>query len=307
MFRQPSDLNIRYDWWRNACKGIIGPIHEDQPMDGYYRLRNVKANGDGTEFLPVAIFLHREVDPETGELANDEKQVAWIAGKMRDPANLWTWVAKTPVSFEAFTAAAETGKWPEEAPGDNFQPSDSFEALKDQLEASAKLAGEFQKIENQLQADQAGNLAGRLHKIQVALEAMRKVEKKPFDDGAAAVQTKFRPLLALALDSIDRLKAAMTPFMQAAEQAARAAVAEQSGDAAAATLDIKSRAGGMSGRRMGLRKEKIAVIVDYDKALAHVKDMPGVREAVEKVVKALVKAGQKVPGVEVKEEAKVQL
>jgi hypothetical protein len=61
----------------------------------------------------------------------------------------------------------------------------------------------------------------------------------------------------------------------------------------------------MGGRRTSTRKEVVANIVDFDAALAFVKDQPEIREAVEVCVRRCAKAGVKVPGVEIREETKV--
>ena len=63
----------------------------------------------------------------------------------------------------------------------------------------------------------------------------------------------------------------------------------------------------MGGRRTSTRTEKVVTVVNYEEALAFpaVHFHADVVNAVNKVVKALVKAGQTVPGVEVREEIKV--
>jgi hypothetical protein len=94
------------------------------------------------------------------------------------------------------------------------------------------------------------------------------------------------------------------PWLIKGQEAARAAVVSQSGEAAAAQLDIRPKAGGLSGTRTYLKSSKVVEIVDYEAALAHVKDNAAVKDCVAKVCKSLVKAGQKVPGVEVREEQK---
>ena len=65
---------------------------------------------------------------------------------------------------------------------------------------------------------------------------------------------------------------------------------------------VKIQAGGQRGRKAGLRTVTKYIVTDYAAALAHVKDHPDVRAAVEKVAAAQAKAGASVPGIETQTE-----
>lgn len=86
---------------------------------------------------------------------------------------------------------------------------------------------------------------------------------------------------------------------EAAAHAARVAVA-QANEVAAERVTAGTR-----GKSLHLRTQKVVVITDWDKAIAHVKDFEDVREAVIKRVRILIKAGATVPGAEVQIEEKV--
>lgn len=300
--RQPSDQDKAFTWYFAALKYGAGspqaPIHADEPQCGYFR---IKLNG---QVLPAYIALESPVD-ENGELDGDERLICKISNVERDPHQAWTWLAGHPVAYDYFKAAWETGKWPDEAPGANFQFSDSLDGLTDLLEAMMINASKLGPIDSQVKCDQAANLKDRVQACHKAMEAMRRAEKAPLDKAAQAVQNKFLPHLAKAMNLIDELRLAMEPWLTKAREAARAAAVEVAGEGAAANIEVKARAGGMEGRRTGLRDRRVPVIVNYKTAAIAVLDEPEVKAGVEKAVKRWFREGKTAPGVEVREESKV--
>ena len=94
-------MSQSYTYWRNALQGQLGPIHENDPQCGYYRMRWRR----GGEWIPVAIF--REDDGEV---------LALCKGEMKDAFEVWTWCCRYPVDYEVYRAVAEEGKpWPEDS------------------------------------------------------------------------------------------------------------------------------------------------------------------------------------------------
>ncbi|MFO1148312.1 MAG: hypothetical protein U1E62_08040 [Alsobacter sp.] len=86
--------------WRKALAGQPIPLHENDPQEGFWRLRQRR---DGA-WLPVAIW--REPDGELQALRD---------GEPADPQDLWTWCCRHPVSYEAYRAVAEDRQpWPED-------------------------------------------------------------------------------------------------------------------------------------------------------------------------------------------------
>ena len=85
MIRQPSDPEALYSWWRRSVAGERVPRIEDEPQCGYFKRRFVR-NGP---FVPVAIWLHQEIDPETGELTAPEELRAIENGRPCDPLRAW--------------------------------------------------------------------------------------------------------------------------------------------------------------------------------------------------------------------------
>ena len=85
MIRQPSDPEAIYSWWRRSVAGERVPRIEDEPQCGFYKRRFVR----GGPFVPVAIWLHQEIDPETGELTAPEELRAIEIGRPVDPLRAW--------------------------------------------------------------------------------------------------------------------------------------------------------------------------------------------------------------------------
>jgi hypothetical protein len=82
--------------WRDALAGKDTALHADVPHSGYYKLRK----GKDSPWQPVAIWR------KDGEL------VCRVGGEMRDPLDVWTWAAKTPVSQDDAKHAFVRGHWP---------------------------------------------------------------------------------------------------------------------------------------------------------------------------------------------------
>lgn len=101
MMRQPSTFSALYRWHSAAIAGECPPIHDGEPQAGYYKRRMVK----GGPWIPARIFVEREIDPETGELASDEVLCIEVDGtRRRDPCEHWTYLtAITRQEFQALT------------------------------------------------------------------------------------------------------------------------------------------------------------------------------------------------------------
>lgn len=88
------------------------------------------------------------------------------------------------------------------------------------IEASNFLDGK--PIENQGQADDVGKLLDAIRKVKKDADGARAEEKKPFDEGARSVQTKWKPLLERCDTVADVAKRALTPWLQKLEDEQRA-------------------------------------------------------------------------------------
>ncbi|ANH49066.1 hypothetical protein [Tritonibacter mobilis] len=97
MIRQPSTLSQLYAWHRAAVAGENPPRHDGDPQCGWYKRRLIK----GGPWVPVRIYIDREIDPVTGELTCDERLRIEVEGlDGGDPIEHWTYL--TPISRDEF-------------------------------------------------------------------------------------------------------------------------------------------------------------------------------------------------------------
>lgn len=96
--RQPSNIADTLSWWRRSVSGERVARVEDEPMAGYFKRRMVR----GGPFVPVAIWLDQEIDPDTGELVAPEEMRAIANGRPVDPVQVWAYAR--PISLEEYEA-----------------------------------------------------------------------------------------------------------------------------------------------------------------------------------------------------------
>jgi hypothetical protein len=274
-----TDTN--YTWWREALEGRVGPIHENEPQCGYYRIRDT----------PVAIWR----DEKGGLLA--------ISGDIADdPYELWVHAAKHPVSYEHYLRASQSGEWPEhvhiEFTGSNFAPED--EAIRDELDAVQKAfiawVVDIKSITTQEQADKAATFAARFADIEKRAEKAHKSEKEPHLEAGRVVDRKWKTLIAKANVEKANVKDAIGAFLKAEETKRIEAAAK----APEAVVAAPVKAGGMSARTVSLRTVETVEITDIKAAALHIASLENVPsefvEVVEKIASRLLKAGANVPG-----------
>jgi hypothetical protein len=96
--RRPTSPWAALDWWRAAVEGRRPPIHDSIPECGWFQMRETK----GGPIVPVRIeLLPTEVNPDTGELEEEEEMIAIVGpDEKRKPASIWTYL--TPVRVERY-------------------------------------------------------------------------------------------------------------------------------------------------------------------------------------------------------------
>jgi len=102
--------------------------------------------------------------------------------------------------------------------GHNLPP---FEACKQSIEDlydEAKQWLDGEPVLTQEQADALNTLQTRIRDAAKEAEKNRKAEAKPFDDGKAEVQARYKPVLAKADDADAAVKAALKPYLLALAQ-----------------------------------------------------------------------------------------
>jgi hypothetical protein len=100
---QPAD----YSFWENALEGVIGPVTEDSPQPGFYRLRSDAGNGKrgAAKFIDAKAVAIFELDGAV---------MASVDGMMaNDPSELFLACCKWPVE-ESWYRQHRAGKgWPD--------------------------------------------------------------------------------------------------------------------------------------------------------------------------------------------------
>jgi hypothetical protein len=315
-------MTDQWQWWREALAGKTQAIVESEPRSGYFKMRKGK---DGP-WLPVVIW------------EKDGALVCRVADDVKDPHDVWTWCAGNPVAKEAAKQAFETGSWPGDVPqiGDNSGTLSLPEEIDDATSQALQWLT-TSGVTDKVTADMAANYRARMLDLSKRADKQRETEKRPHDDAAKAVQAKWKPYVDKAADTAVRLRDALSKFLAAEEAKARKAAEEaarienekrmaefrrqqEEAAKAAATAPkdepplpleaptfvapepVKIQAGGQRGKKASLRTLTKYEISDFDAALAHVKNSPDVRAAVEKVAFAQARAGATVPGVRSYEE-----
>jgi hypothetical protein len=303
----------QYEFWRRRLTGEIVPIHEAEPQAGFYRLIHRDKSSS-----PVAYWFGKD-----GALR------CRIGDKDADPQvaiERWPWASKLPITHEVYKAVTSGAPWPDQHEGvtrdrqnSNAAPDDgSFEGLKDRIEDLARDAEALIKAgaaPDQSAADRASDLANRLGELHKQADQARAAEKKPHDDAAKAVQTKWLPVLSAA-EVFKRIKSAViTPFLVAEDRKRRdaeAASRKAAEDAAKAGQPIPEpiaqarsagpKAGAAGRRSVALRTVKVITISDRAAVLAFFAENPMITDALQVLADKATRAGVTVPGVTVTEE-----
>jgi len=331
-----AEVNI-WAWWQNALAGTIGPIHDGDPQQGYYRTRF-----KDKPWEPVAIWFE------------DGKWHAMRGDRQVDASEIWTWCCRNPITYEAYTKAIEGAGWDDEpeapAIGHNL-PSDPFEALQVEFAAEREQAEAFMKkpITTQAEADRAAIWSKRLSTIAKKATDLHKVEKQPHLDAGRNVDNKWRELKEEPDAISKKLKRHMDAFLQeearkererqaaaraeadriqreadaarvAAEKAAAkndndaAAIAAQNNaiaeaerlaqQAAAAERDAQARnaSAGRTGAKVSLRTFVFAEITDFDALLMALKDRPEIKEVVDTLANRAARSGVELAGMAIRSE-----
>ncbi len=331
-----AEVNV-WAWWQNALAGNIGPIHDGDSQQGYYRTRF-----KDKPWEPVAIWFE------------DGKWYAMRGDHQVDASDIWTWCCRNPISYEAYNKAIEGAGWDDEpeapAIGHNL-PTDPFEALQVEFAAEREQAEAFMKkpITTQAEADRAAIWSKRLSTIAKKATDLHKVEKQPHLDAGRSVDDKWRALKDEPDAISKKLKRHMDAFLQeearkererqaaaraeadriqreadaarvAAEKAAAkndndaAAIAAQNNaiaeaerlaqQAAAAERDAQARnaSAGRTGAKVSLRTFVYAEVTDFDALLMALKDRAEIKEVVETLANRAARSGVELAGMAIRSE-----
>lgn len=317
-----------YDWWENALAGQFGPIHDGHPQPGFYRYRDkadrwhaVAIWHDGGKM--IAVNDGKPIDPNT--------IWTWAAKNPISHRSYTDWQETGRFHDDAPAPPEAKGSVPGHNVGDGGTIYDSLrrEALDlgERLADFVDKAGKS-KIETQDAADRAAVLARQAGDLAKKADDEREEEKRPHLQSCRAVDDKWRDVVALAKTTSTDAKAAIGPFLkrqkeaeekraaesrrafeeaaarskalaQSARPADKVAAEELAKEAATHAAAAKPRkvSAGRTGAKVTTRTTLLAVIDDFDAALAHFKPHPAVHETIQHLAQQAVTAGATVPGV----------
>lgn len=178
-----------YEIWHAKLRGENPPLHNDQPVEGYFRISR-----DGKD-LPVAFWV------SNGELLGE------VDGEPCEPKKLWPAVLRGVwIAYEVYKFRADNGRWPDEpAPlaGHNNPPTEEAPAadpnpeytrLTKMAEAVLTEAETLYKTGTPTEkemADQMAALTMRMNAVALDAEAAFKVEKQPVLDEARRIDERW--------------------------------------------------------------------------------------------------------------------
>jgi len=320
-----------YIYYQSALKGVFGPVHENDPQCGYYRMRR----GRGGPWVPVAIWKERPgslAPSENSENSDSGKLVCLVDGVEWDPFEVWTWVCRYPVPYETYVAVAERGEvWPEDLPdlkkgiGFSGSGSSSYERDRDfiphevptfghnsagvsdaerfmeEIELLWQSANEWletvQSPSSQAEADKAANYAERFGNLENRAEELRTAEKKPVLDLGRSIDAKWKPVISKASDGKVRMKKALEPYL--------IGELKRQKDLG---IDGEPPRAGTKGRRIGLRSRMIIKVTSPSDLQTHYKADPrlwadkAISETITKLAEIDLAANKPIPGATLIEE-----
>ncbi|WP_262027634.1 siphovirus Gp157 family protein [Microvirga sp. Mcv34] len=264
----------------HAGEGPKPDAHFNEPQPGFYRTLDKSG-----VWLPVAIW-----EDEGVLVAQKAKKPrdATTPFEMIDVAadEIWDFVVGKEVPEETWRRVCDRSEaWPDEAPGfgHNEAPLDKDPLVRiDQVLENADKFLAVEIISSKPKADAAAEFIAELLDLKGILEEAEKEEKAEASQEIKDISAKFKPKLKAAEKTIAKIRDELTAYMLKAEV---------------------DRVGARR-RAVTLRKTTVPVIEDFGKALQHFAADEKIREALEKLIAAEIKAGKTIPGVTTKEERK---
>lgn len=329
-------------WYQAALKNpaAIGktlPVHEDEPMQGYYRTKN-----RDKVFEPVAIYY-----PE-----GSNELVAYRNGREVRPDTIWTFCCRHPVTYEAYNDALAGNGWPDDdkvvaaqisspAPqaeptvGDNSGEVAPTETIGDQIEAALKRMSAYATITDDKTAEKALSLRNRLNELSRDADKIRTREKEPHLEAGKAVDAKWQPLVKKAKAGADTVRDAIGAWEtvklqrrraeekriedeRRAEEARLAALRPAdapAGDTAvmeAPKVEVQPDAAPSTVRasygKAASVSAKIVVkdVTDWKELAIYMSNHPEAQDMLRKLAQRALDAGRTVPGITTEEKANVR-
>jgi hypothetical protein len=200
---------------------------EPHLLSGFWRIQAAKTKPD----YPVAIWTEEGQSATIFQIGRKimntvEHAIEW------DEFAAGSWLDCVAVTKADWSQALETKFWgdgkpstrmtDEERLGIDIKPGDNNapieEALADQIAAAVEKAKATPEPTTQAEADAATGVVAKLRKLWKLADEARVVEKRPHDEAAAAVQTKWLAIMDPAKDEGAALDARRKAFLKKEQQ-----------------------------------------------------------------------------------------
>lgn len=271
-----SNLNS-LDYWKAALAGDLSAFNSNVPARGWYRARR-----KGEEYKPCAYWYDdngglkwvglrefvdkskwTERDPVTGELDIDEDNAR----------RLWLFIHKNPISYRTYEKVDAGEPWLDIDPvvsahqlvNSNQPIVDPAEEFKKKIEEAGVSSDKYIEITSDEQAVQAQTLRAHLLKLHKDSEENRKELKKPFQNEADLVDSKWMPVTKLAKTFADKIRSAIAAWETKKLQAKKPPAPDDVSEKPPQIPAIK----GASGRAASVKPRRVAVAITNLDALMH--------------------------------------
>lgn len=308
----PPVRNTEWLWWAISLTGKPQTFDPLAPQTGFFRYRFRMADRG----VPAALWFA------------DGAWVALVDGvPADDPALVWRWCHKHPISEALYHAVIDGAPWPDEVAATEATPSTGHNSAQpeavalDEIAAADKAFADWLKriggtIRDEEHDQTAKGYDARIVKLRQEAEAARVEEKDVHLRAGQAVDAKWKPVKTAALAAETRISAAVTGYRKErkrlADEAARiereARDAERQAQAAAkAAAEAEGKAflppamptaQRSSPKPTGLRTIKRAEITDLPALAAQLAAQNNIemREVCERIALRMLVSGAKVVG-----------
>lgn len=273
-----------YDYWHHRLRIKRGepsewvgddPHEKGIPQTGFWRARK-RAKGP---YEPIAIW-YIEGAPH---ISRGSSAPYNLSRDMDNPKKSFMWLMfLEAVTYEDYQEALKTGLWPGDVPSvghnsSNFSDNDELrETVADTTKEIRKWLKKNQEITNKITADEGANWRAVLLQLKKKSTDARRQEVE-------ATKANWQQTLDDIENTANHLRGSLVKYFSSSN----------------VSHETQPQLGGQFGRKTGTRIIWQAEIVDYDKALLHLKGHNDIIKTVEKIVlsEARKKNRTEIPGV----------
>lgn len=216
-------FNDDFTWYENALKGIRGPVHDGEPMSGFYRGKNKQKELEAWAYWKDTSTGAQRCHRNGREVEHDRAMQSWL------------FVNAHPITADVYWAFIDSGKWADGdettaaaiKSGPDIDPAtDPVGSLKAEIEKLAADVGKYEKIDTDEALAKSQTIRSELTTLKGKAVKLHKAEKDEFLEAGRAIDRKWFPLRDLADENANKIKTAQEDWNDVKLAAARAAQAE---------------------------------------------------------------------------------